>query len=232
MLIAFHSQNKENDMIEIDQLTYSWNGSPPWMLEQLNLTIENGSYISVIGENGSGKSTLIRLILGFLKPVSGTIRVGTSAIGYVPQRPELENRGFPITVEELLNTQRRVKRLSASRVDLVLEQARLVEQRKQRVGDLSGGQWQRIAIAQALLSLPKLLILDEPSTGIDAANQKEIYALLNCLNQKEGTTIVSVEHNLDAAITNSTLIYHLRSGKGHLCTPDQFSEEIKQGRIG
>jgi zinc transport system ATP-binding protein len=94
------------------------------------------------------------------------------------------------------------------------------------MGTLSGGQSQKILIARALMGNPDLLILDEPSTGVDVGSQKEIYGFLKRINKEKGITIVSVEHNLDAAISNSTLIYHLTGGRGHLCTPRQYADEF------
>ena len=90
---------------------------------------------------------------------------------------------------------------------------------------LSGGQSQKILIARALIGNPELLILDEPSTGVDINSQKEIYGFLKKINKENGITIISVEHNLDAAISNSTLIYHLAGGYGHLCTPQKYVNE-------
>jgi zinc transport system ATP-binding protein len=90
---------------------------------------------------------------------------------------------------------------------------------------LSGGQAQKILIARALIGEPDLLILDEPSTGVDVGSQKEIYGFLKEINQQNEITIVSVEHNLDAAVSNSTLIYHLISGQGHLCSPQKYADE-------
>ena len=101
------------------------------------------------------------------------------------------------------------------------------------MGTLSGGQSQKIFIARALMGNPDLLILDEPSTGVDIGSQKEIYHFLTSINKKNGITIVSVEHNLDAAISNSTLIFHLCSGKGHLCTPEKYTAEfLKNEQLG
>lgn len=214
-------------MITIHDLSYSWTDQPPWVLHHLNLEVQRSDYISVVGDNGSGKSTLMHLILGILRPTHGTIQIERTSIGYVPQRLEDENRGFPITIQELLNNYRKIKKLPPDSVQGALEAVRMHDLRHRRIGDLSGGQRQKIAIARALLGHPQLLILDEPSTGIDAKSQSEIYALLNHINRKDGITILSVEHNLTAAITNSTRIYHLANGSGHLCTPAQFTQELK-----
>lgn len=93
------------------------------------------------------------------------------------------------------------------------------------MGTLSGGQNQKILIARALMGNPDLLTLDEPSTGVDINSQKEIYGFIKKINKEKGITIVSVEHNLNAAISNLTLIYHLTGGQGHLCTPQKYAAE-------
>lgn len=212
-------------MIQIDHLHFSYTDAPPWILSRLDFAAEDGAYISVVGDNGSGKSTLIRLLLGFLQPTSGTLAVGTKDVGYVPQRRDGSDRDFPLTVYESLNAYRRLKRLSSDDLTDALDHVDLLRQQKTLVGNLSGGQQQKLLIARALMGDPPLLILDEPSTGIDPASQQEIYALLSHLNKVHGTTIVSVEHNLEAAVKNSTSIYHLHDGHGHLCSPEQYRDE-------
>ena len=97
------------------------------------------------------------------------------------------------------------------------------------IGTLSGGQLQKILIARALLGDPDLLVLDEPSTGIDLKSQREIYALIKKLNREDGITVVSVEHNLEAAVKNSTSIYHISNGHAHVCSPETYAEEFLNG---
>lgn len=218
-------------MIRAENLFFSYTGSPPYVLDGINLEIDDGEYVSVVGENGSGKSTLMRLILRFLKPTSGSITTQTKRIGYVPQKNDFLNSSFPITVYEALNSYRRllkIKRRDA--IAEVLEQVGMSDYKGALMGTLSGGQSQKVLIARALLGEPDLLILDEPSTGVDMGSQKEIYGFLKGINQKNGITVVSVEHNLDAAIFNSTLIYHMLDGRGHLCTPQQYADEFLKNR--
>jgi zinc transport system ATP-binding protein len=213
-------------MIDVQNLFFSYTDAPPWVLKSLDLLVQKGEYISVVGDNGSGKSTLMRLLLGFLRPTRGHVHVGTKNIGYVPQRRDaMIDHGFPITLKESLTAYRRLKSLSAESVSDVLNLIRMDQMSDHLMGNLSGGQQQKVLIGRALLGRPDLLILDEPSTGIDQASQKEIYALLLDISRKIGTTIVSVEHNLEAAVTNSTKIYHLHGGSGHMCSPEQYRDE-------
>jgi zinc transport system ATP-binding protein len=214
-------------MIKAEKLVFSYTGSPPYVLNGIDLEIFGGEYVSVVGENGSGKSTLIKLILNFMKPTSGIIVSQSKRLGYVPQKNDFSNSNFPITVYEMLNSYRRLLRIKSKGVVAEnLGQVGMSGFAGALMGTLSGGQSQKIWIARALMGAPDLLILDEPSTGVDMASQKEIYGFLKRINKENGITIVSVEHNLDAAISNSTSIYHLTDGQGHLCTPRQYADEF------
>ncbi|MPM01896.1 High-affinity zinc uptake system ATP-binding protein ZnuC [bioreactor metagenome] len=217
---------KGGKMIRAEDLSFSYTGSRPFVLDGISLDIKDGEYVSVVGENGCGKSTLMRLILKFLRPTHGSIVTQAKRIGYVPQRNDFTNTGFPIKVYEMLDSYRRL--LKVRNRDIITENLSLVGLSGfygALMGTLSGGQSQKALIARALMGNPDLLILDEPSTGVDFDSQKEIYGLIKKLNIKNGITIVSVEHNLNAAISNSTLIYHLSGGQGHFCTPQNYAAE-------
>jgi len=218
-------------MIRADTLSFSYTGAPPFILDGIDLRINNGEYVSVVGENGCGKTTLMKLLLRFLKPTHGSIATDAKRIGYVPQRSETVNSGFPITVYEMLNSYRRLLKIKDKTVIKEnLGRVGLEGKTNCLMGTLSGGQSQKALIARALIGNPELLILDEPSTGVDKNSQDEIYALLKRLNIENGITIISVEHNLAAAVANSTLIYHLANGRCHVCTPEQYAEEYLNGR--
>lgn len=213
-------------MIHIKDLSFSYTGLLPYILSGINLAIRDGEYISVLGENGSGKSTLVRLMLKFIKPTKGIVASSAQHTGYVPQKNDFSNSNFPITVYEMLDSYRRLLKIkSKTAVQDSLELVGMGPYRNALMGTLSGGQSQKIFIARALLGSPELLILDEPSAGVDIGSQKEIYGFLKRINKQNGITVVSVEHNLNAAISNSTLIYHLSGGHGHLCTPEKYIAE-------
>ena len=213
-------------MIQLKNLYFSYTQNPPFVLNNLNLTINKGEYISILGDNGSGKSTLIKLILNLLEPTKGEIKCETKIIGYVPQRFENLNTQFPITVFEMLNNYR--KTLKINNIKIISEYLELVKMnnfKNSLIGSLSGGQFQKVFIARALLGMPDLLVLDEPSEGVDNKSKDEIYGLIKEINRNNEITVISVEHNLKAAIFNSTLIYHLHNGNGHLCTPQDYMKE-------
>ena len=111
-------------------------------------------------------------------------------------------------------------------IDRYLSDVRLLDYKYALAGTLSGGQLQKMYIARALIGEPDLLILDEPSTGIDLQSQQEIYTFIKKLNTEQGLTVISVEHNLDAAVLNSTDIFHLANGCGHLCNPQKYAAEF------
>lgn len=210
-------------MVEINNLYFSYNRSLPYILNNINLKVENGSYLSILGENGSGKSTLMKLILNLLKPTNGYIKINTKKLGYVPQYVESFNSAFPITVEEVLKCHKSALKLKGS--DIISKSLSAVGMQNFKynlIGNLSGGQRQKIFIARAIMGCPELILLDEPSTGIDIKSQKEIYAILKDLNKDKGITIISIEHNIEAAIENSTDIFKLDKGKGTLFTINDF----------
>jgi zinc transport system ATP-binding protein len=210
-------------MIQIKNLSFSYTGSQPYLLDNINLTFEAGSYVSILGENGSAKSTLVKLILKLLKPNTGSISLNTDVVGYVPQRMESFNSQFPITVLEMLQCHLKTLKLKdKTLISESLKKVNMLEFKDSLIGNLSGGQQQKIFIARAIMSTPKLLILDEPSTGIDIPSQEEIYSILKNLNRASGVTVLSVEHNLNAALENSTHIYKLERGTGILYSVEEY----------
>ena len=212
-------------MLAVQNLSFRYDAYSKYVLEDISFEVKKGEYVSIVGENGSGKSTLVRLLLGLLKPTTGEVQQRASSIGYVPQK-KINLTHFPLTVFELLDSYRKVLKVKdRNTVYNMLEEVGLLGFEKKLAGELSGGQLQKLYIARALINNPELLILDEPSTGIDVKGQREIYTILKRLNQDSKITIVSVDHNLDAAVANSTVIFHIANGKGHFCNPKKYAVE-------
>ena len=168
------------------------------VLAPSSFTVDVGSWVGIIGPNGGGKSTLLRLLMGFLKPQSGLIKIfnqnpldARALIGYVPQVSKTD-RAFPITLEEIVFLGGNEK------ADEWIERLGLSSHRKKRFGELSSGLAQRVLLARALVSNPKLLLLDESTANIDPISAKTILDILSSL--KEKTTILFVTHDLGAIV--------------------------------
>jgi zinc transport system ATP-binding protein len=216
-------------MIQIKNLYFSYSKLPPYILSNINLSISKGDYVSILGENGSGKSTLIRLMLKILRPSNGTININTNKIGYVPQKTDSFNSQFPITVFEVLNAHRKaIKIKDINSIYESLKKVCMENYADSLIGNLSGGQQQKIFIARALMGNPELIVLDEPSTGIDIQSQKDIYSIIKSLNLDMGITIISIEHNLKAALINSDYILELDSGNGLLQSIGEYKRRYQE----
>lgn len=218
-------------MIKIKDLTFSYTGEKPYLIESISMNIPEGKFISIIGENGSAKSTFVKLLLGLLKPIKGTIEIKSKKIGYVPQRMESFNKEFPITVYEVYKIHLKALGIKDKNlIDKVLEDISMKEYKHSLIGSLSGGQTQRIFIGRALLGKPEMIILDEPSTGMDSRSQNEIRTLLKELKNK-GVSILTVEHNIAEAIHNSDYIIRMRDGEGSICNIDTFKDIIHHDEV-
>lgn len=219
-------------MIDLQHVYFAYEHGQ-YLLEDVNMTIRDGDYISVVGENGSGKSTLIKLILGLLSPSRGAISNTYRHRAYVPQRFETLNSQFPITVWEVLNCYRQVLHLKHKEIIRdCLKQMNVYSLKDQLIGNLSGGQCQKVLIARALMGHPDLLIFDEPSTGIDVCSQEELYPFIKDLNENKGVTVITVEHNLKFAVRNSTKMFHVVGGRGHFCSPKAYLDEYVSATMG
>jgi len=214
-------------LITIKNLSFSYTKGND-LLKDINLHIPKGIYLSILGENGSCKSTLIKLILSILKPDSGLITLASNKISYVSQKLDNFNAEFPITVKEVLSCHAKTVGIKNSKsIQDSLQKVNMNEFSNNLIGNLSGGQQQRIFIARALLGNPDLIILDEPSTGVDEKSQSEIYPLLQTLNKDLGKTIISVEHNTKIALKYSTHILKIENGTLKLFTKEDFIKYLE-----
>jgi zinc transport system ATP-binding protein len=162
-------------------------------LEDVDLTIRPGEIVTLIGPNGAGKSTLVRLVLGILKPHRGRVeRRSGLTIAYVPQRLSID-ASLPLTVDRFLDLPRRHSR---GEKRAVLADVGLADIEDQALDTLSGGQFQRVLLARALLAEPDLLVLDEPAQNIDYRGQIELYALIADLRETRGCAVLLVSHDL------------------------------------
>ncbi len=200
-------------LITLDQVTFSYTHTP--VLKDVSFQVYPGEFIGMMGPNGGGKTTLLKLLLGFLKPSKGKVYVlgqeasshftSPNRLAYVPQSVRFD-RDFPISVEEVvlsglifrLPWYGRFRAADRQTAREALEKTRLSHLANRPFGTLSGGQAQRVLIARALVSKPKLLLLDEPTASVDSQAEADIYALLNQI--KGQMTILMVTHDLSVAI--------------------------------
>ena len=209
-------------IVEIDHLTIEYPDVKA--IDDVSFTVNQGDFLGIIGPNGAGKSTLFASMLnlntkykGIIKFFGNDIRKSKNylkEIGYVPQKPIFE-RNFPATVNDIVRMGLQ-KESDEKKIEEILQQLWIHELSKKRIGELSGGQQQRVFIAKALVNNPKVLILDEPVTGIDQQSMDLFYSILKELNSKQNITIIWSSHDLDAvnklanhvACLNRTLFFH------------------------
>ncbi len=209
-------------VVEIDHLTIQYPDVKA--IDDVSFTVNQGDFLGIIGPNGAGKSTLFASMLSLNIKYKGTIKFfGTDIrksknylkeIGYVPQKPIFE-KNFPATVNDVVKMGLQ-KESDESKIDEILQQLWIHELSERRIGELSSGQQQRVFIAKALVNNPKVLILDEPVTGVDQQSIDLFYSILKELNSKQNITIIWSSHDLDAvnklanhvACLNRTLLFH------------------------
>ncbi len=204
-------------MIEVKDLALGYENSA--ILKGLNFTVNKGDYLCIVGENGSGKSTLMKTLLGLQKPLSGEIFFGDglkkNEIGYLPQQTVVQ-RDFPASVREIVLSGCQSR--CGFRPFYNKAEKQLAEQNMERMGiksfekrcyrELSGGQQQRVLLARALCATQKILLLDEPVSGLDPMVTAEMYDLIESLN-KEGITTIMISHDITAAIHYASHILHI-----------------------
>ena len=201
--------------------------------QDINFEINRGDYLCIVGENGSGKSTLIKTLAGLVRPVSGEIMCGgglsMSQIGYLPQQT-LMQKDFPASVGEIVLSgclascgmkpfySAKQKKLAFSS----MERLGISGMKNRCYRDLSGGQQQRVLLARALCAAGKMLLLDEPVTGLDPAASAEMYNIVSDLNEKEKITIIMVSHDIEAAVKYASHILHLGSEMQFFGTKEEY----------
>ncbi len=195
--------------LDIDNVSVSYDAET--VLDAVSCCIHSGEFIGIIGPNGAGKTTLLRVVLGLLKPTKGSIARKDVVVGYVPQRGNLYSGAVPISVLEVVMLGANGSKAKAIQA---LAAVHMQSYAHKRFTELSGGQQQRVSIAKALAGSANVLILDEPTTGVDEHSQTEFYTLLRDLHAK-GTTIIMVSHEVDTVLKlvtrviclNRTILY-------------------------
>ena len=236
--------NNKQVIIDIGGLSYSYENEN--VLEDINISITKGSFLGIVGPNGSGKSTLLKLILGLIKKQKGDIHLfgmdinqfrDWEKIGFVSQKANSFNTGFPATVYEVVKSGltkkiglfHYMKKEHHVQILKAIDSVGLLHLKKRNIGELSGGQQQRVFIARALVSQPELLILDEPTVGVDAGNVRSFYRMLGDLNQKLGITLLLVTHDIGAITDKVTHVVCLNKFLYFHGETEEFEEKKKNG---
>ncbi len=232
---------KKEAIIEVQGVCFGYTGE--LILDHVRFTINKGDFVSITGSNGSGKSTLLRLILGELSPSQGGVRLfgeevacfkAWPKIGFVPQNGFRGNVGFPATAEEivLLNLYSEIglfrlpNKAQREKAMQALRQVNMEAHAKRLFGELSGGQQQRVMLARVLVGEPELLLLDEPTTGVDAQTVEALYALLSRYNRERNITVVMVTHDMGRAAAHVSRALCLEEGSLVELRPEQVAEEL------
>lgn len=215
-------------IIEIKNLTFRYEDNI--ILNNISFSVNKGEFLGIVGANGCGKSTLLKLMLNIMKPLSGSITLfgeksssfkGWNKIGYISQKATSFNNSFPATVEEVVQANmfskiglfRFTSKEHKQKVAEVLEKVGMQDFAKRLIGNLSGGQQQRVFIARALVNDPEILILDEPTTGIDFKSENDLYCLLSELNKNYDITIMMVTHDIESILVHAGCLVLLGNNK-------------------
>lgn len=235
--------------VEAEHVTFRFNGNV--VLEDVTFSLRRGSFTALVGPNGGGKTTLLSLLIGLKFPASGTVKLlGVSPerarsegrIGYVPQRIAQTALEFPATVEEVVRdgTTPASHRLcdcnvhsGAAAAAAAMEAVGITHLRKRTLAMLSGGERQKVFIARAVAASPDILLLDEPTTGVDTPSQADFYAMLKRLNKERGVTIVLVSHDIDAVSRSVDSVLCLnRTIASHCCASNVQSQPVIDALYG
>ncbi|MGB9715209.1 MAG: metal ABC transporter ATP-binding protein [Thermodesulfovibrionales bacterium] len=198
------------NIIDVKELCFRYNSND--VLNNISFSVSSGDYIGLVGPNGSGKTTLIKIILGILEPEKGTVSLfGINPvnfkeryrIGYLPQRTHF-NPYFPATVREIIFSglypkKKKIKNFNKSVEEIINETMKLmdvIDIQNALIGELSGGQLQRVLVGRAIVNEPELLILDEPTTALDPETREKFFHILQELNKIRNTTIILVTHDI------------------------------------
>ncbi len=224
--------------LKCENLNLGYDGTV--IVNNLSFSVNAGDYLCIVGENGSGKSTLMKTLLNLQSPMGGSIETGDgllrNQIGYLPQQTVVQ-RDFPASVKEIVLSgcqarnsfrpfySKEEKKLAADN----MEKMGVTQFAKRCYRELSGGQQQRVLLARALCATQKLLLLDEPVSGLDPIVTAEMYALIEELNRKDKITIIMISHDISAALKYATHILHIGKENFFGTKQEYLKSEIGKG---
>ncbi|MGM0419794.1 MAG: metal ABC transporter ATP-binding protein [Bacillota bacterium] len=225
-------------MLEINNVSFSYDDDV--VVDDVSLSFKDGDFAAFIGPNGSGKSTLIKLITGYLKPDTGEIKISGkpvskikdwTGVGYISQQVKDFNRSFPATVREIVasnlyNKMGFIKMMDNKLEEQIIYALELVEMEAfidRKIGNLSGGQMQRVFIARMMVNNPDLILLDEPLVGVDIRAQDDFYQIIGDINHNLGKTVIMVSHDINVISDRANHIICFEKGKAYFHDADDFS---------
>lgn len=235
-----HYLDHTKNIIEVSDVSFFYGA--PAVLKNISLKVHRGDYLGLIGPNGAGKTTLLKIMLGLLKPTSGSVTLfgqdlrqfnAWSKIGYVPQKAANFDQNFPCSVEEAVLMGLYAKRglfhfvtkEDRDRAKETLLSVEMLPYKDRLIGNLSGGEQQRVFIARALVSDPEVIFLDEPTTGVDAKSREEFYAFLRDLNKTKSLTLVLISHDVATVVREAMHIAYINRTLTYRGSPEEFVRE-------
>jgi zinc transport system ATP-binding protein len=233
-------KNKTQHQIECRGVSLSYDGKT--VLSDVNFSVSAGDYLCIVGENGSGKSTLIKALNSLKKPSGGEILFGEGIsgrnIGYLPQQTSFQ-KDFPAKVKEIVMSgclgrgsfSPFYRASDKKRAFEAMEKMGISDISEDSFSALSGGQRQRVILARALCAAEKILLLDEPVTGLDPASAKELYSLISSLNKNDGMTVIMVSHDVGHSLKYANKILHLDKSVKFFGTKEDYLNSSALGAL-
>jgi len=220
------TNSKNTQLASLDNISLTLQGKK--ILHDVSLELHAGKILTIIGPNGAGKSTLVRILLGLEKAYSGTVNCKPKLrIGYVPQKISIDSL-MPLTVKRFVAL---AGSSNKQKISSALEEVGVIHLENQSIQQLSGGEFQRVLMARALLRKPELLVLDEPAQGVDVLGQAELYEQISTLKNRYGFGVLMVSHDLHLVMKNTDQVLCLNQ---HICCsgqPDDVSQHPEYQRL-
>lgn len=227
-------------VVDVENMYFTYDRK--YILEKVNLTVFKGDFLALVGPNGSAKSTLLKIILGLLRPQKGRVTLLNTPIerfnqwgkvGYIAQRVRNFNHGFPATVEEVVGANlygqmgffKTLNKRHKRKIKNVLDIVNMSRYQNHLIGNLSGGEQQKVFIARTLISDPEVIFMDEPLVGIDLQSREQFYGLMEKLNKELGITLVMVSHDLATVTSRANKIACLGNGKVYTYFSADFNKD-------
>ena len=211
----------QNILVKLKQAGFRINGK--WLVKGVSLQIEKGKIVTLIGPNGSGKSTTAKIALGIYKKIDGEVEKYTNKVGYVPQKISIDWT-LPLRVNDFMVL---TENLKDEAIDEALSLTGVIHLKDKNLGDLSGGEFQRVLLARAISKKPDLLVLDEPVQGVDFKGELALYELIKEISEKLGCGILLISHDLHVVMSATD---HVLCLNGHVCcsgTPQAVVKDSK-----